>query len=186
MTTNPLLTPSPLPHGLPAFAEIRDEHYLPAFEQAMAEQRREVAAIAADPAEPDFENTFVALERSGRLLRRVAEVFYNKSSADSSDAISAIEEELAPMLAAPGPGQPQVTQVMTTPSGQPMQVAADGQASPLALAAPAGNGELEQKIDIARIEGQVKASSIRRVSEFVENHPEESVSILRSWLHEST
>jgi peptidyl-dipeptidase Dcp len=100
MTTNPLLTPSPLPHGLPAFAEIRDEHYLPAFQQAMAEQRREVAAIAAEPAEPDFENTFVALERSGQLLRRVAEVFYNKSSADSSDAISAIEEELAPMLAA--------------------------------------------------------------------------------------
>ena len=46
--------------------------------------------------------------------------------------------------------------------------------------------ELEQKIDIARIEGQVKASSIRRVSEFVEKHPEESVSIIRTWLHETT
>lgn len=45
--------------------------------------------------------------------------------------------------------------------------------------------DLDHKIDIARIEGQVKASSIKRVSEFVEKHPEESVSIIRSWLHES-
>ena len=100
MTTNPLLTASPLPHGLPPFTDIDDEHYLPAFEDAMAEQRREVAAIAAEAAEPTFENTFIPLERSGQALRRVAEVFFNKSSADSSDAISAIEEELAPKLAA--------------------------------------------------------------------------------------
>jgi flagellar M-ring protein FliF len=53
---------------------------------------------------------------------------------------------------------------------------------PLALAAP---HELDQRIDIARIEGQVKASSIKKVAEFVEAHPEESISILRSWLHES-
>ena len=57
--------------------------------------------------------------------------------------------------------------------------AATGQ--PLALPGP----DIEQKIDIARIEGQVKASSLKRVSEFVDKHPEESVSILRSWLHES-
>ena len=65
-------------------------------------------------------------------------------------------------------------------SGQPIQVdAASGQ--PLALPSP----DIEQKIDIARIEGQVKASSVKRVAEFVDKHPEESVSILRSWLHES-
>ena len=98
--TNPLLSDSTLPHGLPPFAEIRDEHYLPAFEQAMSEQRAEVAAIVADSAEPTFENTFVPLERSGQLLRRVSEVFFNKSSADSNDEISAIEERLAPELAA--------------------------------------------------------------------------------------
>jgi len=46
-------------------------------------------------------------------------------------------------------------------------------------------GEFEQKIDIAKIEGQVRASSVKKVSEFIENHPEESVSILRSWLHEA-
>ncbi|MGN6205555.1 M3 family metallopeptidase [Humibacter sp.] len=98
--TNPLLSDSTLPHGLPPFAEIRDEHYLPAFEKAMADHRAEVATIVADPAEPTFENTFVPLERSGQLLRRVSEVFFNKSSADSNDEISAIEERLAPELAA--------------------------------------------------------------------------------------
>ena len=81
-----------------------------------------------------------------------------------------------------GPG---VTQVYTTADGQPMQIAADGSPVARALPPPLPPGELEQKIDIARIEGQVKASSLRRVSEFVEKHPEESVSILRSWLHES-
>jgi len=77
---------------------------------------------------------------------------------------------------------PQVTRVVTTADGQPMQISADGTAN---LALPGPMGDLEQKIDIARIEGQVKASSIKRVSEFVEKHPEESVSILRSWLHET-
>jgi flagellar M-ring protein FliF len=81
-------------------------------------------------------------------------------------------------------GQP-VTQLTTTADGQAMQVTVDpvtGQQ--LALPGPI-NGDLDAKIDIARIEGQVKASSLRRVSEFVEKHPEESVSILRTWLHES-
>jgi flagellar M-ring protein FliF len=80
-------------------------------------------------------------------------------------------------------GQPM--QLAATADGQPMQIAmnpATGQ--PLALPGPVA--ELDHKIDIARIEGQVKASSIKRVSEFVEKHPEESVSILRNWLHEST
>jgi flagellar M-ring protein FliF len=75
-----------------------------------------------------------------------------------------------------------VTQLATTADGQPMQIGSDGQYH---LALPGPTGELDQKIDIARIEGQVKASSIKRVSEFVEKHPEESVSILRSWLHET-
>ncbi|HEY8616976.1 flagellar basal-body MS-ring/collar protein FliF [Phenylobacterium sp.] len=75
---------------------------------------------------------------------------------------------------------PNVTQITTTADGQAMQIGADGQM--MMLPPP---GELDQKIDMARIEGQVKASSIKRVSEFVEKHPEESVSILRGWLHES-
>ncbi|WP_309091599.1 flagellar basal-body MS-ring/collar protein FliF [Phenylobacterium sp.] len=79
-------------------------------------------------------------------------------------------------------GGPQATRIVTTQDGQPMQLAGAG--DQLALPGP-GASELEAKIDIARIEGQVKASSVKRVSEFVEKHPEESVSILRGWLHES-
>lgn len=80
-------------------------------------------------------------------------------------------------------GGPQVTRLATTTDGQAMQLPAGD--SQLALPSPT-NSELEAKIDIARIEGQVKASSVKRVSEFVEKHPEESVSILRGWLHETT
>jgi len=85
-------------------------------------------------------------------------------------------------------GAPSVTRIVTTPDGQPMQVQvpvdpATGQ--PLALPGPGGGSDLEQRIDIARIEGQVKASSVKRVAEFVDNHPEESVALLRTWLHDS-
>lgn len=77
------------------------------------------------------------------------------------------------------------TRVVTNADGQQMQISVDpvtGQQ--IALPAP-GNHDLEQKIDIARIEGQVSASSVKRVSEFVDKHPDESVSIIRTWLHES-
>jgi len=79
---------------------------------------------------------------------------------------------------------PSVTRLTTTAAGQPGQIPLDpATGQPLAIAGP--QGELDQKIDIARIEGQVKASSVKRVAEFVERHPEESVAILRSWLHET-
>ena len=82
-------------------------------------------------------------------------------------------------------GGPQVTQLTMNADGQPMQVSYDpATGQQMALPAPGGS-EIEQKIDIARIEGQVKASSVKRVAEFVDKHPEESVSIIRSWLHET-
>jgi flagellar M-ring protein FliF len=85
-----------------------------------------------------------------------------------------------PMLAGPGG-----VRTVAGPDGQPMQISIDpASGQQIALPAP-GNEALEQKIDIARIEGQVKASSVKRVAEFVDTHPEESVSIIRSWLHES-
>jgi flagellar M-ring protein FliF len=87
-----------------------------------------------------------------------------------------------PMAMLGGPG---ATRMVTGADGQQMQISVDpvtGQQ--MALPAP-GSEQLEQKIDIARIEGQVKASSVKRVAEFVDNHPEESVSIIRSWLHET-
>ncbi|MCU1407693.1 MAG: Dipeptidyl carboxypeptidase [Glaciihabitans sp.] len=98
--TNPFLTPSTLPYGLPPFAEIRDEHYRPAFEQGMAEHLAEIAAVTGNPDSPTFDNTLLPLERAGQTLERVATVFFNKSSADSTDFTNDLEEEIAPLLAA--------------------------------------------------------------------------------------
>ncbi|MFM8337998.1 MAG: M3 family metallopeptidase [Opitutaceae bacterium] len=98
--SNPLLAPSPLAFGYPAFDRVRDEHYTPAFTQGMAEHLREVEAIAANPAEPTFENTLVALERSGELLSRVQRLFFNLVGAHGNDALRAVEKEMAPKLSA--------------------------------------------------------------------------------------
>ena len=98
--TNPFFEPSTLPYGMPPFAEIRDEHYRPAFEKGMADQLEEIGAITSSAELPTFENTMLPLERSGQLLDRVATVFYNKSSADSTDFTNELEEEIAPLLAA--------------------------------------------------------------------------------------
>lgn len=76
---------------------------------------------------------------------------------------------------------PPVTRMVTLSDGTTQEVIIDQMGEPMALAGP----DMDQRIDIAKIEGQVKASSIKRVSEFVEKHPDESVAILRSWLHES-
>lgn len=97
---NPLLSPPALPYELPPYGSIRPEHYLPAFREAFAAHRAEVAAITAQTAEPSFENTLVALERSGELLDRVARTFYTVTSADATADIQAIEEELAPLMSA--------------------------------------------------------------------------------------
>jgi peptidyl-dipeptidase Dcp len=99
-TENPFLSPSSLPYQLPPFASIRDEHYRPAFAAGMIEQLDEVQAIVSDPAEATIENTLVALERSGQILNRVATVFFSLSSSDSTEFGTALEEELAPQLAA--------------------------------------------------------------------------------------
>lgn len=97
---NPLLSPPALPYDLPPYGSIRPEHYLPAFREAFAAHRAEVAAITAQTDEPSFENTLVALERSGELLDRVARTFYTVTSADATADIQAIEEELAPLMSA--------------------------------------------------------------------------------------
>lgn len=98
--TNPFFAPSTLPYQLPPFADIRDEHFLPAFEQGFAEQLAEVQNITRARSMATFENTMVPLERSGQLLARVARVFYNKSSADSNDVTNDLEEKIAPLMAA--------------------------------------------------------------------------------------
>lgn len=97
---NPFTAPSSLPYALPDFAAIREEHFRPALLAGMAEQRAEVEAIAASADAPTVENTLDALERSGRLLHRAAIVFFNQSSSDSTPGLEALEEEIAPLLAA--------------------------------------------------------------------------------------
>ncbi len=96
---NPFATISTLEYEMPPFAFIKDEHYLPAFYGGMEEQLAEVDAIIAN-SDVTFENTIVALEESGRTLLRVALVFFNKSSSDTSDLLDSIEAEIAPKLAA--------------------------------------------------------------------------------------
>jgi peptidyl-dipeptidase Dcp len=101
VTENPFLSPSALPYQLPPFAAVEPEHYLPAFEAGMDEQLTAVAAIAADPEQPTFANTVVALERAGLgTLKRVSLAFFNKNSSDTDDDINAIETEISPRLAA--------------------------------------------------------------------------------------
>ena len=97
---NPLLESPTLPYEVPPYDRIRPEHYLPAFAESFAQHRAEVAAIAADPQPATFENTVVALERAGAQLARVAHAFYTVSSAHATDEIQAIDEELAPLMAA--------------------------------------------------------------------------------------
>ena len=98
-TQNPLLTAWTGPFGLPPFARLAPDHFRPAFDAALSRHRAEIDTIAADPAPPSFDNTIVALEKSGRDLDRVANVFFVKAGADTGDAIEAIERDVSPLLA---------------------------------------------------------------------------------------
>lgn len=97
---NPLMAPFAGAHGVPPFGEIKPEHFVPAFEQAMAKHDREIAAIIANPQAPDFDNTIAAMELAGGALSRTADVFFALSGAHTSDAIMEIEREISPRLAA--------------------------------------------------------------------------------------
>src|SRR6187549_2908351 len=97
---NPFAVPSTLAYGLPPFELIGEDHYLPAFEEGMAQQRRELEAIATDPAEPSLENTLDAWERSGALLTRVSQVFFNLTGSDVTDGLRSVEAVVVPQLAA--------------------------------------------------------------------------------------
>lgn len=98
--TNPFFEPSTLQYQAPDFSVIKDEHFLPAFEEGMAQQMTEIEAIANNPVQPTFENTLVAMEKSGSLLTRVARVFYNLTGTDSNPERRKIQSELAPKMAA--------------------------------------------------------------------------------------
>ena len=100
MADNPFAAPSTLPFELPPFDRIHDADYRPAFEAGMAEQLRQVAAIAHNTAAPTFENTIVALERSGRMLERVETTFSNLNACNTDRDMQQVDTEMAPRLTA--------------------------------------------------------------------------------------
>lgn len=95
---NPFLTAYHTPHQTVPFHLIKVEHYEPAIHQGMEEHNREIDAIINNPEEPTFENTIVALEKSGRLLERITTVFGNLLSAETSDEMETIAERVMPLL----------------------------------------------------------------------------------------
>lgn len=99
-TDNPLLQDWTAPFGLPPFGALRPEHFEPAFEEAMRRQRDELRAIGAQAAAPDFDNTLVALDRSGRLLGRIGAVFHNLTASHTNAELQAVQRRMAGPLAA--------------------------------------------------------------------------------------
>ena len=97
--TNPFFTEWTTPFGTPPFPEIKETHYMPAFQEGMARQKKEVEAIAASAEPPSFANTVEALERTGELLTRVNNVFYALTDNNTNEELQKIEAEIAPILA---------------------------------------------------------------------------------------
>ena len=98
--SNPFAKPSTLQYGYPAFDKIKNEHFAPAFDEGMREQAAEIAKIANNKAAPTFDNTIVAMERSGQLLGRVRAVFYTLTGSYTNDTLQALDKDLAPKFAA--------------------------------------------------------------------------------------
>ncbi len=97
---NPFYAPSTLPFQAPPFDKIKDSDYQPAIEAGMAQQKKEMEAIANDPAAPTFENTFIPMEKSGLLLHRASAAFFSVSAADTNPTLQKIRSAIAPQMAA--------------------------------------------------------------------------------------
>lgn len=97
---NPLINQGETPFGTPEFSKIKLEHYMPAFDYALAEARKEMDLIIANPEEPTFENTIVAMERSGELLGHVSTIFFVLNGNETSDQMQALAMEVQPKLIA--------------------------------------------------------------------------------------
>ena len=95
--SNPLLTKSTLPFGAPQFDKIENQHYIPAFKQAIAEAKAEIDAIINNPDEPTFENTIEALEYAGSTLNQVSHIFYNLLEANTNEEMQNIAEKISPL-----------------------------------------------------------------------------------------
>ncbi len=101
-TPNPFFTEYTTPFGVPPFDQIKVEHYKPAFLKGMEEHKKEIDAIVNNGEEPTFENTIVALDRSGELLTKVALAFGGEASVNTTDEIQELEQEISPLLSAHG------------------------------------------------------------------------------------
>ena len=95
---NPFFKPFSTPHATPPFDKIKTEHYEPAFDEAIKQHQVEIAAIAANPAAPTFQNTIVAMEYAGEMLNRVSSVFFNLLSSESNDEMMNISQRVSPKL----------------------------------------------------------------------------------------
>src|ERR1043165_9622299 len=98
--SNPFAKVSTLPLEAPDFSKIKDSDYLPALLAGMAQQKREVLAIANNPAAPTFANTVVAMERSGQLLERAGLAFNAVNGANTNDVLQATDTKTSPLFAA--------------------------------------------------------------------------------------
>ncbi len=99
-TDNPFYQEWGTPYGVPPFEQIKDGHYMTAFEAGMAQQIEEVEIIANSTQPPSFENTVEAFEKSGALLTKVSSVFFNLSSANTNDSLKSISRTISPKLSA--------------------------------------------------------------------------------------
>ncbi len=99
-SSNPLFVQSPLPLRFPQFDKIQDEHFAPAFDAGMAQELQEIAAIVNQRSAPTFENTIIALEKSGQLLSNARRIFSNLNGTDTNDVRKKINNEYAPKFAA--------------------------------------------------------------------------------------
>lgn len=100
LAANPLLQDWDTAYGVPPFAQIKDEHYLPAIDAAIAELEAEIDAIANNPEAPTFENTIVALDKAGGSLSQVASVFSNITNTDTNDTLADLETQIWPKVTA--------------------------------------------------------------------------------------
>lgn len=97
-TQNPFFAEWKTPFETPPFDKIKEDHYMPAFEEGMKQHQQEIEAIVSSTETPTFENTVVALDNSGALLTKVANVFFNMTSANTNDSLQSIAKKIAPML----------------------------------------------------------------------------------------
>ena len=95
---NPFFQEWDTPYGVPPFDKIKPEHYMPAFEEGMKQQKAEIDSIVNNTEAPTFENTVAALDRSGSLLNKVAMVFFNLAECMNSEEMEQIAEEISPKM----------------------------------------------------------------------------------------